>query len=379
MIDPKFMLLIAASASCAVSALIVATQRWHGKHSMDHDLQGIQKMHKLPVPRIGGVGLVLGVTVAGWWAASSAEPGMGAIGMFLLKLLLAAAPAMLAGLIEDLTKRVSVRVRLFATAASAVAAIWIVGAQLTSLDMGFVDRFIAITPVALTITVFAVTGLTNAVNIIDGFNGLAAVVVGIMMLALGAIAGQVGDMFVAHAAFVGAGALLGFLLINYPKGLLFLGDGGAYFAGFWLAEMAVLLVARNPVVNAWQVLAICAYPVVEVLFSIYRRKLLRGVSPGQPDRLHLHTLVYRRLVRCRVPASALLPWLQNAMVACVICVAVAVVVVLALWVGRSTLGAVLVLSLQVTGYVLAYRRLVTGRWMGTPRPQERIVLAENVK
>jgi UDP-N-acetylmuramyl pentapeptide phosphotransferase/UDP-N-acetylglucosamine-1-phosphate transferase len=94
------------------------------------------------------------------------------------------------------------------------------------------------------------------------------------------------------------GALLGFLVWNYPAGFLFAGDGGAYLVGFLVALLSVLLVMRNPDVSAWFPLLLTAYPVWETLFSIYRKKFLRGQSPNQPDGVHLHMLIYKRLVRC---------------------------------------------------------------------------------
>lgn len=61
-------------------------------------------------------------------------------------------------------------------------------------------------------------------------------------------------------------------------GKIFLGDGGAYLLGYFIAEISVLLVLRNPEVSPWFPLLVVAYPVVEALFSIYRRNILKGVS-----------------------------------------------------------------------------------------------------
>jgi UDP-GlcNAc:undecaprenyl-phosphate GlcNAc-1-phosphate transferase len=82
-----------------------------------------------------------------------------------------------------------------------------------------------------------------------------------------------------------------------------MGDAGAYLLGFWLAELCVLLVVRNPDhVYARFCLALMIYPVFETIFSIYRRKLLQKQSPGQPDNMHFHQLVYKFLV-LQKPAS----------------------------------------------------------------------------
>jgi UDP-N-acetylmuramyl pentapeptide phosphotransferase/UDP-N-acetylglucosamine-1-phosphate transferase len=207
-----------------------------------------------------------------------------------------------------------------------------------------------------------VAGGSNAINIIDGFNGLSGSTIIIMAAGLSAIALQHGDTLVASLGVLGIGATIGFLALNYPRGKLFLGDGGAYFVGFWVSEMAVLLLVRNAAVNAWQVLAVCAYPVIEVLFSIYRRKFIQNVSPGAPDALHLHTLVFRRIVFKHVAKDARYPWKRNAAVVCVIAPAVALCVATSVLVGASAPVSLAIVVVQVGIYVLAYGRLVRGRW-----------------
>jgi len=355
--------LTALTASFAVSLLIVLSQKWHGSLSHDHDLDGVQKVHTTPTPRIGGVGVVLGL-VLGFLIFRQFNPEMmnpvRAGDTFLL--LAASLPAFAAGLIEDFTKRVSVRVRLAATALSAVLASAMLGATVNHLDLWGVDALLAFTPFAVLVTAVVVAGGSNAINIIDGFNGLSGSTIVIMAAGLGAVALQHGDVFVAMLGVLGIGAALGFLALNYPRGRLFLGDGGAYFLGFWVSEMAVLLLVRNPSVSAWQVLAICAYPVIEVLFSMYRRRMIQKVSPGAPDALHLHTLVFRRFVFKHVSKDAKRPWKRNAAVPCVIAPAVAACVAISVAIGASAPVSLAIVVLQVVIYVSAYGRLVRGRW-----------------
>ncbi|GAA5030710.1 glycosyltransferase [Massilia kyonggiensis] len=281
--------------------------------------------------------------------------------MFLL--LVASLPAFLAGLIEDFTKQVSVRMRLMATALSALVASGLLGATVTELDIWGVDTLLAFMPFALLVTAVVVAGGSNAINIIHGFNGLSSSTIVVMAPGLAAVALLCGDQLVANLGVLCIGATLGFMALNYPRGKLFLGDGGAYFLGFWVSEMAVLLLVRNPSVNAWQVLSICAYPVIEVLFSIYRRRFIQKVSPGAPDALHLHTLVYRRLVFKYVDKNSSNPWKRNAAVACVIPPVVAVCVAMSVMVGNSIAMSMLTVLAQVVIYVAVYRRLVRGRWM----------------
>jgi UDP-N-acetylmuramyl pentapeptide phosphotransferase/UDP-N-acetylglucosamine-1-phosphate transferase len=358
--------LCTAAVSMAISVLIVISQRWHGKHTLDHDLEGVQKFHTTAVPRIGGVAIFLAILVSllGYAANTSLPDFLSSQDLLTAEyLLIAGLPAFLAGAMEDLTKRVSVKMRLIASLASALVASWLLGATVNELDIWGVDTLLAWLPFALVVTAVVVAGGINAINIIDGFNGLAASVVVVMLSALGAVGWHVGDRLVAELAVLGLGAAVGFLAVNYPTGRLFLGDGGAYFLGFWVAEVAVLLLVRNESVNAWQILSICAYPVIEVLYSMYRRKFVRQGSPGSPDGLHLHTLIYRRVVTRLVPNDQVKPWKRNAAVVCVTLPWITVAALLSVFAGTSLIGGILIVLAQLAAYIAVYARLVRGRWV----------------
>jgi UDP-N-acetylmuramyl pentapeptide phosphotransferase/UDP-N-acetylglucosamine-1-phosphate transferase len=364
-LEDQFIKLALASfvASTAVSLLIVASQKWHGKLSHDHDLDGVQKVHTSAVPRIGGLAVISGVAL-GLLLFLSLYPGeMKPSRVTRVLLLLGASlPAFLAGIIEDVSKRVPVRVRLAATVLSALLASMMLGATINEIDIWGLDALLTLTPFAIVVTATVVAGGSNAINIIDGFNGLSGSAILIMASGIVAVALQSNDAFVAILGVLCIGATAGFLILNYPAGRLFVGDGGAYFLGFWLSEMAVLLLVRRPEVNAWQLLSICAYPVIEVLFSIYRRKFIKNVSPGAPDALHLHALVFRRFVFARVSHDAMRPWKRNAAVTFAIAPVLAGCVTVSVLLGRSTAVSIVLVFMQLVLYVAVYGRLVRGRW-----------------
>jgi UDP-N-acetylmuramyl pentapeptide phosphotransferase/UDP-N-acetylglucosamine-1-phosphate transferase len=263
---------------------------------LDSDLSGPQKFHALAVPRLGGIGLVFGIVLA----TPLLDLRESAERQLIVTLLLCASPAFAAGLLEDFTRTVSPAKRLVATALSAALAGLFVPAQITHTGLGWVDAFYVGSWLALPLTVFAVAGLANAINIIDGFNGLASMTCIIMLAAVTYTAFAVDDRIVLGLALLGIGAILGFFLWNFPLGLVFLGDGGAYFMGFYLAELAILLVQRNDEVSPFFPVLVFIYPIVETLFSVYRRRVVRAQSPSAPDGVHLHQLIYRRLVRFAV-------------------------------------------------------------------------------
>lgn len=286
--------LIAAIASLLTCLFLVGTKKWHGAFSMDSST-GVQKFHTAPTPRIAGIALVVGV-LAGY-AFSSHSPAAAEKRQILSAILMAGMPAFIFGLLEDITKKVSVKTRLLATMASGLLGWGITGVSLTSVDIWGVDWLLGFTAVSVLFTAFAVGGVANAINIIDGFNGLTAGVALIMLAAFGLIAREVGDIPLAFACLIITGAVLGFFLVNWPFGKIFLGDGGAYFLGFTLAWIAILLPQRNAQVSPWASLLICSYPIIEVGFSFVRKSLREGYHPSQPDGVHLHMLANKRWAR----------------------------------------------------------------------------------
>lgn len=286
--------LIASFVTALLAALIIVrSSSRHGRLSADDDLSGPQKFHTRPVPRIGGVAVFAALLVGAVAALLDGMPDTRVLWL----LIATALPTFAFGLAEDLTKDVSPRRRLFFTAVSAALAVWWLDAVLVRTAIPGVDQLVTMAPFAVVLTIFVVTGVANSINIIDGFNGLASMCVLMMVLALAYVAFQVGDIFVFNAALIVAGAVLGFFVWNFPAGLIFLGDGGAYLLGFLLAELCVLLLHRNPAVSPIFTLLLCSYPIFETLFTIYRRKVVRGTATAVPDAIHLHTLIHRRVVR----------------------------------------------------------------------------------
>ncbi len=284
-------LLAAFFCSFVVTLLIIRLKYLHGHFSGDHDLSGPQKFHTELVPRIGGIAIAIGL-LAGTLMNLQSIP----VPAFEITLLLCAIPTFTIGLAEDLTKTVSIRTRLLFTALAAGLAVHYLGAQIPRLDIPGVDYLLSIPLIAIVFTVFAITGLSNAYNIIDGFNGLSSMVGIITLLGLAYVSFLVGDTLITYLSLMMASSTMGFFVWNYPKGFIFLGDGGAYLIGFWIGLLSVLLVARHSEISPWFALLINAYPILETLFTIYRRKIYRGISAGQPDGIHFHTLIYRRII-----------------------------------------------------------------------------------
>ena len=343
-------------ASLVVTALVVLTQRWHTIVTAD-TTDGIQKVHAGHTPRIGGLGIYLGL----WVGVAVIDDGHQQL---LKSLLLAALPALLFGLAEDVSKRVGIKTRLLATMASGVLAWWLTDYALWSLDIPLVDSLLSYAPIAVIFTAFAVGGVANAINLIDGFNGLAAGTLMICLAALGVLAASQGDMELVRITILIGAATLGFFLVNFPFGKIFLGDGGAYMLGFMLAWIAVMVAMRHPdTISPAAVLLICSYPVLETVFSMIRRAR-RGHSVDQPDRTHLHSLVYRRLVPKLVNkyCSQRQGVLCNAATAPVLWVFAAVPAAAGVILHDNTIACWIVFGLTAIAYDVIYRRLSQFRW-----------------
>ncbi|MBU0829025.1 MAG: glycosyltransferase [Gammaproteobacteria bacterium] len=275
--------------------------RWGREHAAVYSEAMPQRFHLGDIPRLGGASLLLGMCVSwGLGVLQSAlwgDPGSLRLGVWVGSWLVALLPAALGGIAEDMTQRLSVRYRLILTSASGVLAVWLLDLTLPRMGWPWLDAVLTAAPwFGIAIVVLAVAGLPHAFNIIDGYNGLAGMVALIVCLALAHVALQVGDRALAALLVSTAAATAGFLVWNYPRGMLFAGDGGAYVWGVVIALASISLVQRNSDVSPWFPMLLLIYPVWETIFSIYR-KAVRGVSPGVADALHFHQLIYRRIVR----------------------------------------------------------------------------------
>lgn len=292
------LVLTALVAAICGALLIRSGRRIAHRYALDMP----QRFHAGHVPRLGGIAMLAACSV-GWLWMVVAEPFLGIPnGLKLspqqaLAWLIPVTVAAAGGSAEDIWHTLRARWRLLSTLGAGILAAWLLELRIPSLGLAWLDPYWTATPwPAVVLVVLAVAGLPHAFNLIDGYNGLAGAVAVICCMALAYVALQVGDRQLAGVVVAVAGASMGFLFWNYPRGLLFAGDGGAYLWGSVIAMAAIALVQRHPQVSPWFPMLLLAYPVLETGFSIYR-KLVRGQSPSMADALHIHQLIYRRIVR----------------------------------------------------------------------------------
>ena len=343
--------LLVLLASVGASALICLTQGWHGAFSLDR-CPGIQTAHHRAAPRIGGLALGLALLVA--WACLE-----GPARHALAALMRVSVPVVFLGLLEDLTGRVRPFWRFWGAAVSATLAMAHFQYSLIDTSLWSWDPALQWVLPGMLFTVFAVSGVTHAFNIIDGSHGLASFGVLFVLLGLGCMAQAQGDELLLHLIVLLALAVLGFLPFNWPGGRLFLGDGGAYFLGFAVAWLAVMLGARHPQLSVFALLLTCFHPVMEVLFSMWRRTRHR-VPLGQPDRLHFHSLLRRRIVAPALPPRY--KTLANPLSGLLCALMSLLANLLAMHTATDHGASILALLAMVLLYLTVYARMVRFHW-----------------
>lgn len=242
-----------------------------------------RRMHKKPTPRIGGLAIIFGFTVA---TLCFAQPSRQLYGT-----LAGAAIIAIMGVIDD-CKNLPAKLKFVI---QIIAALVVVFAGDIKIDVFTNPNFLSDNPywvlpewLSVTLTVIWIVFITNAVNFIDGLDGLAAGVSAIMSISLVFISIRVGEYSIAILGIALMGSCFGFLPFNFNPAKIFMGDTGSTFLGFMLATLSIQGVFKSYAVISFAVpLLILGLPLFDALFAMIRR-ILRGQSPMTADRGHLH-------------------------------------------------------------------------------------------
>ena len=242
-----------------------------------------RRMHKQPTPRIGGLAIIFGFTVA---TLCFAQPSRQLYGT-----LAGAAIIAVMGVIDD-CKNLPAKLKFVI---QIIAALVVVFAGDIKIDVFTNPNFLSDNPywvlpewLSVTLTVIWIVFITNAVNFIDGLDGLAAGVSAIMSISLVFISIRVGEYSIAILGIALMGSCFGFLPFNFNPAKIFMGDTGSTFLGFMLATLSIQGVFKSYAVISFAVpLLILGLPLFDALFAMIRR-ILRGQSPMTADRGHLH-------------------------------------------------------------------------------------------
>jgi UDP-GlcNAc:undecaprenyl-phosphate GlcNAc-1-phosphate transferase len=256
-----------------------------------YDIPNDRKIHQQPIPRLGGVAiwfsscLAIGLLIFCFWQYphGNALSGIFAGGTIIFLL----------GVVDDI-KGLSPYIKLFFQIVAASIA-YAFGVQILNLHIPFMADPISLGILSLPLTIFWIVAISNAINFIDGVDGLAGGVTAISALTLGVVAYYTHQPVAALVAAAIAGTMLGFLVYNFHPAKIFMGDSGALFAGFVLASIAVTGVLKTVTATILLPILILSVPLLDISYSVFRR-LAQGKSPFKADGEHIH----HRLIKAGV-------------------------------------------------------------------------------
>lgn len=243
------------------------------------DMPNERKVHKVPIPRLGGLGIYAGFLLGYMlFGIHSVQMNAILIGSFII---------LVTGIFDDI-KPVPAKWKLLAQTVGA-SIIPLYGGILLK-DISAFGLYLNFGILAYPITIIFIVAIINCINLIDGLDGLSSGIASIYFLTIGIIAMLLNNSngLDIILTFIMLGSTLGFLVHNFNPAKIFMGDTGSTFLGFMLATLSIQGVFKSYAVISFAVpLLILGLPLFDALFAMIRR-ILRGQSPMTADRGHLH-------------------------------------------------------------------------------------------
>ena len=242
-----------------------------------------RKHHDRETSRLGGFPIFLTFLIGSVWLATSQNSFV----TEWLGVIVCSSAIFLLGFVDDI-RPLGAKVKLVGQIVVALLACAFhlsVDKITNPISGGSIDLPLAI---GVAVTVFWLVAIPNLINLIDGMDGLSSGIGMFLCLTLGVISALAGDVQAGMLALIVGGALLGFLTFNFPPAKIFLGDGGAYFIGFFIAAVSLKTSSKGSVAAALLVVAVAlGIPLLDTLFALLRRAI-RGVPLFQADAEHVH-------------------------------------------------------------------------------------------
>ena len=242
------------------------------------DIPNARKVHKNPIPRLGGLGIYMGFLL-GYILFGSMSLRMNAIliGSFII---------IVTGIVDDI-KPIPAKVKfLFQILAASVVAFY---GEILLQDLSAFGFYINFGNFSYLITVLFIVAIINCINLIDGLDGLAAGLSSIYFITIGIVIVGWKHTFGLDAiiTFIMLGATLGFLCHNFNPAKIFMGDSGSMFLGYIIAVIALLGFKNVTVTTLLAPICLLAIPIIDTLFAILRR-VVNKKPISEPDKQHLH-------------------------------------------------------------------------------------------
>jgi UDP-GlcNAc:undecaprenyl-phosphate/decaprenyl-phosphate GlcNAc-1-phosphate transferase len=241
------------------------------------DQPNYRKVHKKIMPRLGGLAIyisfILGTILFKPYNPSSKYILLGSIII------------VITGLLDDLFE-LSAKIKFVSQISAAIIVIILGGIQVTFINIPFGGE-LQFGVFSIPITILWIVGVTNAINLIDGLDGLAAGVSSIALITISWMALIMGDIYVLTVGLILIGSTLGFLVFNYHPAKIFMGDTGALFLGYMISVLSLLGFKNVTFISFIVPIIILGVPLSDTFFAIIRR-LVNKKPLSSPDKSHLH-------------------------------------------------------------------------------------------
>ncbi len=242
------------------------------------DVPNQRKIHTSPMPKTGGIAIAMGVFVPLLLWASGNE--------FVSAVLFGAGVIVLFGFIDDI-KELGYKAKFAGQLIAALIVIFYGGVKIESLGMLLGHKILLPVVFSIPFTLVAIMGVTNAINLSDGLDGLAGGISLLSFICIGYLAYLVGDVSVALISIAISGAIFGFLRFNTYPANVFMGDAGSQLIGFMAAILSLSLTQANQSMSPFLPLFLVGLPVIDTITVILER-ILKERPLFVADKNHLH-------------------------------------------------------------------------------------------
>lgn len=245
------------------------------------DAPNYRKVHARIMPRLGGLAIYFAFLIGYIFlkVTTGFETEYGTA------ILIAATIIVITGVVDDM-REISAKAKLLGQFIAALIVVFVGGIQIDFINLPF-GGTIDFGLLGIPLTILWIVAITNAINLIDGLDGLAAGVSTIACITLAVMAMIMGNGFVIAMASILAAASIGFLFFNFHPAKIFMGDTGALFLGFMISVIALLGFKNVTIISFIIPIIMLGVPISDTFFAIVRR-LRTGKKWSDPDKSHLH-------------------------------------------------------------------------------------------
>ena len=269
---------------------VVFLNKYNPKLLVDDQFKKPQSFHETPISISGGTGIFFSFLILNFYLFLSKE-------IVYYEYLSFCSLFFILGLSDDLKLDLRPKFRLLAMLIILIGLVISNNFYVENTGIGFLNRFLKIDIFALFFVCLCFLFIINGSNLIDGYNGLLSIHTLIILINLYFVNYLNKNIDLAFFILCFILILIIFLKYNFPKASIFLGDGGSYFLGAFIAISVIKTSIANPTISPFYFCILLFYLFFEVFFSFIRKITKERMSPLFPDKKHLHMLIYKNFLK----------------------------------------------------------------------------------